>query len=95
MTLADVPYKTSVFSGFVNVGDTGIRMVGVVWLAAAVTYLIAGVALAMGASWSVPLASVITIISVALCLSAWPEARLGLAVNVALLLALLPMLARP
>ena len=40
-TLAELPYKTTVFSGRIDVGDAGIRVLGVLWLLTALAFLIA------------------------------------------------------
>ena len=45
-TLAELPYKTTVFSGRVDVGDAGIRMMGALWLLAALAFLVAAFAVA-------------------------------------------------
>jgi hypothetical protein len=87
-TLAELPYKTTVFSGRVDLGDTGIRVVGVLWLLAALAFLVAANALATGMRWAGQIILLAVITSALLCVAGWPEARLGLAVNVALALVL-------
>jgi hypothetical protein len=88
-TLAEVPYKTTVFSGREDVGDAGIRMMGVLWLLAALAFLVAALAVAVGTGWAVRFTLAAVIGSLILCVVGWPDARIGVAVNVgfALLLA--------
>jgi hypothetical protein len=87
-TLAELPYKTTVFSGRVDVGDAGIRVMGVLWLLAALAFLVAAIAVATEAGWAVRLTVVGVIASLMLCLAGWPDARIGVAVNVGLVLLL-------
>ena len=87
-TLAELPYKTTVFSGRVDVGDAGIRVMGVLRLLAALTFLIAAIAVAAEAGWAVRFTVAGVIASLLLRLVGWPDARIGVAVNVGLVLLL-------
>jgi hypothetical protein len=83
-TLAELPYKTTVFSGRLDLGDAGIRMLGVLWLLAALAFLVAAIALATGMGWAGKVIPAAVIASALLCLAAWPDARIGLVVNLGL-----------
>lgn len=87
-TLAELPYRTTLFSGHLDVGEAGIRLVGVLWLLAALTFLVAAVAVANEGVWARRALSVALLVSAPLCAAAWPEARLGLAVDMGLALLL-------
>ena len=87
-TLAELPYKTTVFSGRVDVGDVGIRMMGVLWLLAALAFLVAAIAVATETGWAVRFTLAAVIASLILCVVGWPDARIGVAVNVGLALLL-------
>jgi hypothetical protein len=87
-TLAELPYKTTIFSGRLDVGDAGIRVIGVLWLLGAVAFLVTAIALTTGMGWAGRLMLAAVIASALLCVAAWPDARLGLAVNLALALVL-------
>lgn len=87
-TLAELPHKTTVFSGRVDVGDAGIRVMGVLWLLAALAFLVAAIAVATEAGWAVRFTVAGVIASLMLCLAGWPDARIGVAVNVRLALLL-------
>ena len=39
----EMPYKTTLFAGLVNAGDVGIRVVGILWLVAAIALAACGV----------------------------------------------------
>jgi hypothetical protein len=84
----DLPYHTTLLAGRLEIGDWGMRVVGVLWLAAALGFWVAGAAgLAQRGSW-VPLAMIVSAASATLCLLEWPAARIGLWVNLVILLAL-------
>jgi hypothetical protein len=87
-TLAELPYKTTVFSGRVDVGDAGIRVMGALWLLAALAFLVAAIAVATEAGWAVRFTLAGIIASLMLCVVGWPDARIGVAVNVGLVLLL-------
>jgi hypothetical protein len=87
-TLAELPYKTAVFSGRVDVGDAGIRVMGVLWLLAALAFLVAAFAVATETGWAGRFTLAAVIASLILCVVGWPEARIGVAVNVGLALRL-------
>lgn len=84
-TLAELPYRTTIFSGRVDVGDAGIRVMGVLWLLATLAFLAAATAVALEAHWAVRFALATVLASLALCLAGWPDARVGVAVNAGLL----------
>lgn len=86
--LAELPYKTTVFSGRVDVGDAGIRAMGVLWLLAALAFLIAAFAVATETRWGARFTLAAVIASLILCVAGWPDARIGVGVNVGLALLL-------
>ena len=87
-TLAELPYKTTAFSGHVDVGDAGIRVMGVLWLLAALAFLVAAIALATEAGWAGRFTVAGVIASLTLCVVGWPDARVGVAINMGLVLLL-------
>jgi len=87
-TLAELPYKTTIFAGRVNLGDAGMRVVGTMWLLGAVAFTIAAIALASGTSWAGRFILPVVIASSLLCVAGWPDARIGLGVNAGLALVL-------
>lgn len=90
LSTVEVPYRTTILAGLADVGDPGARAVGVVWLVAAVAFVL--LAAAVLAGWNVRMwAFAMLSLSMVLCVVGWPEARIGLVVNVILLAALLAM----
>ena len=78
------PYKTTILAGRLNLGDAGIRVTGILWLATGVAFLVAAIAAAVGLPWWDSFALVIAVVSLLLCAVELPEARLGLVINLAI-----------
>ena len=80
-----IPYKTTVLAGHPNLGNAGMRAMGVLWLLAAAAFVVAaGGALAHRDSWMAA-ATAVTVASLCLTVVAWPDSRIGVVVNVAIL----------
>ena len=90
MQMPEMPYRTTILGGTMDVGDAGIRLIGVLWLSIALAFVV--VAGGVVAGWSMRMA-VFTLLALssAFCVIGWPEARIGLIVNGALLAALLAL----
>lgn len=80
-SMRDMPYKTTLLSGRVDAGDAGIRVIGLLWLAAAIVFVVAGIALMGDRPWWAMTTICVSIISLALSLLSLPEARIGAIVN--------------
>jgi hypothetical protein len=86
--LPDFPYHTVLLRGRVDVGDAGMRVVGTLWLAAAVGFGVAATGAFLGDPRWIPVAVVTALLSSVLCVLEWPLARVGLWVNLVILSAL-------
>jgi hypothetical protein len=93
MTSPEIPYRTTAMGGLVDLGSTGARVLGVAWLAMAVTFAVMAGGLLWQAPWWPPATLIAVGISMMLCVFGWPDARIGLLAN-ALILALLAVDAR-
>ncbi|TAK16458.1 MAG: ABC transporter permease [Acidobacteria bacterium] len=82
--LPDLPYKTTILGGRVDVEDGGIRIIGLFWFAAAAAFCLA--AFAVAAQWpsALRLTGLVIAGSTLLCIVGWPDARIGLWLNLAL-----------
>ena len=78
----EIPYKTTVFAGHIDLGDAGIRAVGLLWAVAALAFAIAGAGALSNRSWWIPLTLVVAAASLILTLVETPDARVGALVNV-------------
>jgi len=80
----ELPYATTVLSGRVDLGDAGIRVLGVFFLLVGSAFLVAA-----WLTWSrepgwIPVAGAVTAASLLLTVVAWPLSRVGVLVNLAL-----------
>ena len=73
-TLAELPYKTTIVAGRIDVGDGGIRVIGVLWLLAALAFLVAAGAVAAATGWAGRFTLVAVVTSLVLCVAGWPDA---------------------
>jgi len=87
--LKDMPYKTTILTNAVDVGDIGIRVIGALWLIAALMFVVSGTGLLAHTAWwrSVTMAS--AGFSLALCVVGWPDSRIGVFVNIVIIAFLL------
>ncbi len=78
-------YRTTVLGGAADLGDLGVRAVGVLWLACTIGFLAAAMGVARRAPWALRLSVSLASASVLVCLLGLPETFAGIAVNVAIL----------
>jgi len=80
----ELPYRTTILGASLDVGATGIRVVGAAWLLTSLA--LAGLAVAVaarGGHWQEVL-PVVLAISTLLCVMGWPDARIGVIANLVL-----------
>ena len=82
-----VPHQTTVLAGKVDLGEPGIRAVGALWALVALAFAAAAFGLFFGATWTSPFLLATTLASLALCAIHVPEAKIGLVIDVFILLA--------
>lgn len=85
MRVEEMPYKTTLLGGKVDVGDKGIRVVGVFWLLGALGFLASGIGAFRVLSWWWLLTLIVAGFSLVLSVLGWPESRFGVLINVLLL----------
>jgi hypothetical protein len=82
--LPELPYTTTILAERFDVGDAGIRVVGLLWLLACLGFLNAAVLVTMRVPSAYRVTLFMTVASFALCAVGWPDSRIGLWVNVVL-----------
>jgi hypothetical protein len=87
--VSGLPYKTSLLSGRLEVGAGGMRLFSVLWLVAAIGFLLAAAALLFGRAWWAPLMLAACLLSLVICTLDWGIAYRGAIIDLALLLLLL------
>lgn len=83
--LQGMPYHTSLFGGRLQVGDAGMRVVGILWLVAALAFVAVGIAAFFDRSWWMTAGLAVVVLSLALCATEIRAARVGVVVNAVLL----------
>jgi hypothetical protein len=79
-----VEYSTQILNHSIEVGDTGARLLGFVWLAAAVGFLIVAVMIWRGHRWAIRSTVALVVGSLVLCAVGFPNAVFGLIIDVVL-----------
>lgn len=95
LELAGIPYTTTVLGGGVDIGATGIRVFGLLWLATIISYLVAGFAIWRRTRWSIPLTAGTTVLSLVLSVVNQPLAWEGVVIDAAILGVLALLATRP
>lgn len=86
--LPDAPYKTTLVNGKWDVGDSGIRFFGILWLLAGVGFVICAILVWIHFPRWILLTGVMSVFSLALSVLSLPEARIGIPVNMILIVGL-------
>ena len=84
-TLEGFAYRTTVFNGAFDIGDAGVRVVGLVWLGLALGFLAAGYGVWLRKPWALGLVGALGVMSLFVCLVGLPETAAGIAINVVIL----------
>ena len=83
--VAGSPYRTTVLDGTADLGEIGVRLVGVLWLACAIGFVVAAVGIVRRSTWALPITAILAIVSLMACLVGLPETAMGIAVNAVIL----------
>jgi hypothetical protein len=86
--IPDLPYKTSLLDGRLELGAGGMRLFSLLWLLAALGWVVAGALLAFGRPAWAPLMLGATLLSLVICILDWGVAFRGALVDLVLLLVL-------
>ena len=85
ITSVEVPYRTTVLGGVLDLGPVGVRIVGLFWLIVSMAFVSVAVALQQHTSWWYREAFILCGISLVLCSLSWPESRPGVVANAVVL----------
>ena len=78
-------YRTTVLGGAQDVGDAGVRLIGLVWLGLTVGFLTAGYGVWRQKPWAIGLTGVLAMLSLIVCVIGLPETAAGVAIDVVIL----------
>jgi len=84
-TMEDAPYKTTILAGKIDLGDAGIRIMGICWLLLALAFAVAGVAALLGLFWWPLYTVIISAVSLVFSILSIPEAKLGIPINIVIM----------
>lgn len=84
-TVEGFAYRTTVLGGALDVGDAGARILGLVWLALAVGFVVAALGVWRGDPRAIGLTVVLAVVSLLVCLAGLPETAAGVAVDAVIL----------
>jgi hypothetical protein len=87
--IKDIPYKTTVLNGRIDIGENGTRILGALWLIATLGFVIAAFGMAAKQDWWQTTLLANTLLSLALTILGLKETVVGIAANVIILIALL------
>ncbi len=83
--IEDLSYKTTILADTVNIGHTGARIVGALWLLAAGGFVAVAVMMLKAIpGWPAMLLSV-TAFSLVVTILGWPDSRFGVFINIIIL----------
>jgi hypothetical protein len=89
MDIDETPYKTTLLGGKVDIGDTGIKIIGIVWLLTALGFFIMATVILLQREWWLVGSVIIAGFSTLMCIIGWPDSRIGLFLNLLILAFLL------
>ncbi len=81
----ELPYDTTILAGRLDLGSTGIRAYGVLWLVAAVAFVAAAAGCWTARGGWMPFTVAVAAASLLLSILSLPEARIGIPVNLVIL----------
>jgi hypothetical protein len=79
------PYNTTILNGLVDLGDIGIRVMGILWLVAGLAFVTAGIGVMAVSSWGGIVTLDAAMFSLILSIIGWPDSRVGFFINAAIL----------
>ena|SRR2546425_1156727 len=79
------PYNTTILNGLVDLGEIGIRAMGILWLVAALAFVAAGIGVIAASSWGGIVTLDAAMFSLILSIIGWPDSRVSVFINVAIL----------
>lgn len=82
----EMPYKTTIFSDKMDLGDAGIRLFGLLWLVMGLSFMFLAWACWTGQDWVVPGILVASLMSFGACILGWPQSGIGIWVNMAIII---------
>ena len=84
----EIPYKTTLLGGRWDIGETGTRIFGLLWLIGTIGFVVAAAGMAFRADWWQPILLVTTVFSLVITILDWDAAKFGAITNIIILIIL-------
>lgn len=84
----DAPRHTTLLGGRIDIGVAGIRAMGILWLLTGLAFAVCVVGVWRSLEWWPSVTTGVVIFSLVMSVLGWPEARIGVALNLAILIGL-------
>jgi hypothetical protein len=84
-----LPHKTTILAGQLNIGEAGIRIVGVLWLGMALVFAWAAVLMWLKGASAANVVMWVAAVSIVLSVLEWPDSQIGVVVNLSIVLLIL------
>jgi hypothetical protein len=84
-----VPYQISLLGEPLDPGELGAKLLGLLWLLVAGAFAVAAAAASANVAWWPTYTAVVTTSSLVLCIVGWPGSKIGVPVNLIVLMAML------
>ena len=81
-----LPHKTTILAGQLNIGEAGIRIVGVLWLGMALAFAWAAVLMWLKGASAAEVVVWLASVSIVLSVLEWPDSWIGVVVSVSVVL---------
>jgi hypothetical protein len=84
-SLEALGYRTTVLGGALDIGDVGVRAIGLVWLGLIFGFGSAAFAVWHGKPWAIGLTGALATVSLIVCVAGLPETAAGIGIDVMIL----------
>jgi hypothetical protein len=84
--IEEMPYKTTLLNGSFDLGDIGIRIVGIFWLLIALSFFVSSYLIITQNPIGFIFTIFIILISIIFCIFGWPDSKIGVLANFFILL---------
>lgn len=81
MSIADLPYRTTIWGNAVDIGAIGVGAIGLMWRITGAAFVFLAVAVVVDAAWWYPVLLPTAAVSTIACVVEWPQARAGVLAN--------------
>ena len=86
--LEEIPHKTTLLNGSLDIGEIGIKIVGILWLMTAIAFFVSVYFIFSHSPLWLVFTTFIILLSIILCILGWPDSKIGVFANFFILLVL-------